>query len=314
MKKNIHEIVVKYILSHRITFTIIFILVGILFIFLFPCFLINDYFQLNNIYETSQIVATIYVIIGTVIAVWQYYISSRASILEMKTHDVEKAIDLAGIYKNEILSKFMVIRYVFEKSGILAVLSKIPEDKMIDFNNKELKQLWPESRSFEEMVHNKKFTDSIVEAMIIFNLIDDNIIKIDQVEEQILKNNDGQGSKKILRKDSISVKVEPLLNYFFNDYISCTLNNLEFFSMHFTHGIADETVVYQSLHQSYLTIIHYLYFAICKNNIEESSKYYTNAIKLYNIWRIRKKEKDEIVKNNNRAIPTYGTTISKDEL
>jgi hypothetical protein len=62
------------------------------------------------------------------------------------------------------------------------------------------------------------------------------------------------------------------------------LNNLEFFAMHFTHGTADDSVVYQSLHQSYIETIRLLYYDIAANNIPGESKLYTNTIELYNKW------------------------------
>ena len=68
--------------------------------------------------------------------------------------------------------------------------------------------------------------------------------------------------------------------------------------MYFTHGAADETVVYQSLHKTYLYIVKILYFDISINNTG-GQKLYSNVIELFNIWKERE------LKQNLQAIQ-YG--------
>lgn len=41
---------------------------------------------------------------------------------------------------------------------------------------------------------------------------------------------------------------------FMIDEVSGVLNNIEYFAMNFAHGVADDSVVYRSLHQSYIDI------------------------------------------------------------
>ena len=55
--------------------------------------------------------------------------------------------------------------------------------------------------------------------------------------------------------------------------------------MNFTSGLADESVVYQSLHQVYLSSVKLFHFEISMRNKEGSKdKYYCNIIELYNEW------------------------------
>lgn len=61
--------------------------------------------------------------------------------------------------------------------------------------------------------------------------------------------------------------------------------------MHFTHNIADDTVIYQSLHQTFLDITEFLYYNISRLNTDGCSKFYVNTIALHNKWRKRKTEK-----------------------
>lgn len=90
-----------------------------------------------------------------------------------------------------------------------------------------------------------------------------------------------------------------------------TLNNLEFFAMHFTHGTADESVVYQSLHQTYLDIVYVLYYNIAVLNELENSKYYTNIIELYKIWKKRDAEEKRKRADLARSHTMKGSVASK---
>ena len=72
----------------------------------------------------SQIVAAVYVVAGSVIAVWQYYISSKSEIIKNQTDKVQKAIDLSEYYKNEVLHPYSIIREVYSSAGIFGFLQK----------------------------------------------------------------------------------------------------------------------------------------------------------------------------------------------
>ena len=81
----------------------------------------------------------------------------------------------------------------------------------------------------------------------------------------------------------------------FNEIQIETLNSLEFFAMNFTSEVADETMVFQSLHQTYLNIVQLLYYQIAIRNTNVKDKYYTNIIALYHTWSARDLE------NENKA-------------
>lgn len=102
---------------------------------------------------------------------------------------------------------------------------------------------------------------------------------------------------------------ECLVSCFMNEVVAAILNNLEYFAMHFTHGTADETVVYQSLHQSYLDIVRALYLNISKENARANSKYYTNIIELYRIWSERAENTGEKLRELEQVVLKKGTTL-----
>ena len=72
------------------------------------------------------------------------------------------------------------------------------------------------------------------------------------------------------------------------DICSDILNSLEYFAMNFNTGVADETVVYESLNQTYILVVKYLYRTIAKLNKRAApTKYYTNVIDLFKKWSAR---------------------------
>lgn len=89
-----------------------------------------------------------------------------------------------------------------------------------------------------------------------------------------------------------SVKDSNYVSFLIND----TLNSMEAICMYFNYGVADESVVYQSLHQSFLATVKLLYVTIAERNLQGKDKYFTNIIQMYNRWneRYESKCKEEI--------------------
>ena len=78
------------------------------------------------------------------------------------------------------------------------------------------------------------------------------------------------------------------INTYYHNQLIALLNKLEYFAMTFNTNLADEKIVYPSLHQSFLKIVKYMYPHICNLNSGESAdKYYTQIIELYNLWKGR---------------------------
>ena len=64
-------------------------------------------------------------------------------------------------------------------------------------------------------------------------------------------------------------------------------NNLEAFAMAFNKGLADESVVYESVARSYCDIVEELYLYYCMQRSDKHSGEYDNTISLYKKWRKR---------------------------
>lgn len=237
--------------------------------------------KLESASYLSQIITNLFVICGVIIALWQYIIYSRREI-EQKDRElydidkarIQKAIDLSEYFKDNVLGNFGPLSHVFKKTKVLEIMNKIPKDKMCQFDLQELKLFL--NKDDLQAIINISDTKEFMNALYQICMTDEKwsvcLKELEVVEE-------GKIMKTVqLNKSTVLSK--------FNDLLESTLNNLEFFSMHFTHGTADESVVYQSLHNSFIRIVELVYCQMCLNNDGNSEvKYYTNTIELFSMWK-----------------------------
>ncbi|MCM1325871.1 MAG: hypothetical protein NC243_06635 [Lachnoclostridium sp.] len=248
-------------------------------------------------YYSTQIFCSIFVTGGVIIAVWQYYLASQANKKSMEIERVQKAIDLSEYYKDNILNNLPAIYYIFNQSGATSILESVKPSQYQNFDKKELDSLFTlaQIKELKNIQDSEAFLQHILEANEIFNLnLHFNI-------KPVFVKQDGNSQA------TIQISSKSICTEFMSNLINKTLNNLEYFALHFKHHTADESVVYQSLHQTYLQMITYLYYYIANSNTDPSNKLYTNVIWLYNEWM---KEKEKQNKNHilsDTALPRSGT-------
>lgn len=266
---------IEFILKRRKAFTLMLIGIGLVGIFIPSYFFIRSNKEIQNSIETvyylSQIIASIFVITGVVIAGWQYYLTSRAELSKLQLEKVQKSIELASFYKDNVLNKYRAIKYVYNETGIMDILHKIKRDEMKKFDIFEMERLLSESdiKKLKEIEESDEFIKSILEANMMFNL------HLRIVKKAEFSDEDGKG---------YVIDRRPILIGFFSDLLSDLMNNMELFAMYYTHKAADDSVVFQSLHQTYLEIVQALYYQISKMNDAKKGEYYTNITELYHDW------------------------------
>lgn len=257
---------------------------------------------MENVYFISQIVASVFVIIGSVIAGWQYILTASAERNKIEKDNIQKAINLSEYYKDNILNQYAIIKFVFKEIGIFDIIKEFDIKKMRDFDAFESKNIiTPEQRKRIEAINkSSKLIKAVIEMEIIFGM-----------DLHIKKFTDIRYSE---NENTIEVKIvnaEAIYREFTNNIVSCVLNNLEFFALHFTHGVADESVIYQSLHQSYLELCQMLYYEISSMNEEGCHNYYTNIVDLYNKWYKRSEDIENDLAYNRRKSVDRGTVAKK---
>lgn len=243
----------------------------------------------------SQILAAVSVIAGAIIAVWQYYIFSKSEIIKIETEKVKNAIDLSEYYKNEVLQLYSIVILVYKHSGIFDFVQK-EKNKMKNFDLEELHEIFTpqELKELLSKYGSKQFVEKVAETNEVFNLQLNGCYSTETISDD--------GEKCI----SINVEIDKALNNFFANYVTTLLNNIEQFAMYFTHNVADESVVYQSLYPTYIEMCRTLYYDISKCSKPGSAKLYRNLQSLYSIWVEKSNKTKEQIKQqevNNGTIP-----------
>ena len=306
-KKTLYRAVVKYVLDHRPVFTFIFILLYVLTTVCIWLFIPSENAKknLDSLVKAAQVSSFLFIVISSIIAVWQYHISCKQVIIKNDTEKVQKSIELMEYYKDNVLDKSATIKFIFNNSNITKITEKINKCKIRDFNMTEVEDLL--SKNDIEAI--KKIEDGDGYFLSILMANEAYSLNLPGIQYDFIHNKDDNSTVEINK-----VNKKKVINAFLSNYISKTLNNLELFSMYFTHNIADESVIYQSAHQTFIEIAELLYYNIAKNNTLDCSTYYTNLIELYRIWKNRQLEQKKVITNQKRDSIVKGTTVSNLEL
>lgn len=256
---------------------------------------------IETAYYVSQIASSLFVSGGVIVAVWQYYLSRKSTKIDLELSQVQRAIDLSEYYKDNILIYLPAIKYVFDQSGATKILDTIHTESMQRFDKAELERLLTPNqiKGLQQLQKSSDFLKAVLEANDIYNL------KMNirgEEEEQIVAGK----KKRVLKIDSTSVSIA-----FMSNLINRVLNNMEYFALHFRHFTADETVVYQSLHQTYIKFMPYFYYYIARANENSTDKLYTNVIWLYGSWKSKSISKNEEHAENADSLIDVGTTVSR---
>lgn len=254
---------------------------------------LTDKKALENVYYMTQILASMAVIFSALIAVWQYSLTAKAERNKFDNDKIQSAIELAEYYKDNILNRYAFLKEVFDKNGISSYLRNIEVEKMVDFDADELRIIMPQEQveKIKRILSSTDFNKSVIE------IVQKRGIEYNTEIERIIE----EKEEELDQKDNEIIRI-----YFLNEIVNKTLNNVEYFAMNFTHNISSEIVVYSSLSATYIDMIQILYYNIAKNNCNDENRYFTNAIKLFDIWKNRKLEKRKGLRELKRKSIEYG--------
>ena len=309
--------VLLFLISKKIVISVFVVIVFLSISFAGPLLLnslITDkqctYIEVS--YYISQILSALFVILGVVIALLQYVASTYDSqamreremelhekeIIDLEKDRVQKAIDLSEYYKDNILHKIFIIDSVYKDMKITDILSKIKISDMKEFDRHELNDLLkPEAiNNISMIMQNSNFIPTLIKNSQIYGFAENGYKVVDVV------NSEGVVEKRVECDETILIRE-------YSNILCNALNNAEYFAMNFTHNTADETVVYQSLHKTYLRFMRTVYYDIAINNEKGEEKLYTNAIKLFNLWKDREEETKKEAIEYSRENVHYGTTV-----
>lgn len=289
--------------------------------------LLNEVEIITSIITCLAGVATcatiIFLIIQSKLLKKQLNYSESEFITATEYKEREKAIELAMIYGTQIMDNMTQLTILFNLLGIEKIISKkLKTSHLKEFDIHELAELLTEG---EVTKIRKKLKDVGFEAVYNCKNAVHKMSKEESSDRVLLMNLDSikQKEKSIAQLiDSSKYDEHEVAHlelyykisdsyYINNQLIYGTLNQLEAFSMYFNNGVADEEVVYQSLHQSFFATVKLLYIEIASKNQTGKDKYYTNIIQLYNRWneRYEKEVKKEV--QLAREVPINPKKIKK---
>lgn len=238
----------------------------------------------------AQIISAVFVAIGVFVALLQYYLVTRSETIKTDADRIEKAIKLAEFYKDEVLEYYAPIRAVYQKVGIYDRLQK-EKKKMKELDGEEMNEIFSEA----EIAEIKSTLNSKELVREIADLYEQHNLKICGCESHIIDEADGK------KRKEISIDPQKVLSDFHTNYVSRLLNNVEYFAMYFTHNVADESVVYQSLYPTYIELCRTLYFDIARCSPNGSPKLYRNLQGLYDIWLVKSQSKKEKIAEHEHS-------------
>lgn len=249
------------------------------------CFLTNPTF-----WQTVGSIATAGALIFTM---WQNRYIKAQTAAAIKSYEYncgwqekEKAAELAKFYADQMMPK---IAYINAISAVYRdLLVDIKDDEMSRFTLSELQSLT--SKNIYEQIYDRIQKCGIERFQLARTFLPSNM------------------KAEFVKSEDVSTTLYAMEFAFVSSQL---LNELEYFSMCFTSGVADETIVYQSLHQTFFSTIKMLYYKIAAPNDVTKDKYYTHTIKLYKLWRDRDKQNERKQIEAEEQMTTVHTAIKK---
>lgn len=216
----------------------------------------------------------------------------------------EAACDLARYYAHDIIQRYDFVSYTFNRSKKEERIKELfPYDRLKEFNYKEMTSILLEQGHDPAQILLE--LDQI-DPRILYQGIIRNASSVE--ERHSLSDEYTKVTKDASGKQVVEIVHQDMLWLAFNNEIVMLLNDLEWFAMSCRYGLADEEMLYQSLHLTFLSSVWLLYQFICLNNRENEDKLFTNVIWLFNTWagRLRtiQKEAQEQSKKITQEIET----------
>lgn len=198
----------------------------------------------------------------------------------------DAACSLAKYYANNIIPRINYIVGVFASSGFDEKVHKaFPLEVIKEFNYNEAVTIAKEEKEVLQLATELLNMDPRAiysEKIRTAKTVDE---RHTLAKEYTVWKKDESGTK-----STVSIIHTDILQDELMTTVQDLLNDLEWFSMNFHYNLADEQLLYQSLHQSFISNVWllYLYIALC--NKPGSGKFYTNTIWLFLLWRDRLRE------------------------
>lgn len=244
----------------------------------------------------------------------------------------EHSIELARLFADEIVPQSAYITDVIRCSKtMMEVAAKVSHNETSRFDSDEYREIIGESpertlRKFEDEILRETPLNDLIAARLQLRFTKpseslpippfrakgaDKGEDAHDSEEDAVDSMDSQQAEK---NQAPSLDRQIALKEFWQ--VSNTLlNRLEHFSMALNSEVADDEILYQSLHQIFFSIVSSLYVSICHaNNGDPVDKYFTHVTDLYNRWMNRHSEEKKMLKDVEAEIHSKYEQKKKEQL
>ena len=210
-----------------------------------------------------------------VVAVLSFLIAYSTYLYQRKWNRKQKAHQISVWYGKVAIPKSRYIKRIFQKIGVSTYANKFTEIR--HFTSNELKNNLEKADCTEEEFISK--FELITEELL------DDAYRHSGCGEDIHKSH-------TLLKEALDANGK--LEYaVFNRFIIDFLNELETVALQINCNIAEGSLIYPILHQSFLWGIKSWYFFIAKENQFDHNRFYPNVIALYLSWDAKAKEDED---------------------
>ena len=205
----------------------------------------------------------------------------------------EVACKLARFYAEKIINRYDYIIRIFIRAGLSEEIKAwFPMKNIFSFNEIEMRELIEKANVKCEEVEEKMEN---IAPDVIFKTRMDCCDTYDERHAMLKTYAVGYDIADLNRDNAIEVQGALVQRHFIKEVMNY-LNDMEWFAMNCMSGVADDELLFQSIHQTYLSSIWFLYYYICRNNAgAPEDKYFTNVIFLFRKW---KNKVDKLRKEN----------------
>lgn len=207
----------------------------------------------------------------------------------------DTANNLAAHYNSVILEKEKYISSVYNRAELFHVIKNtISLNEMEEFDRDELNKIL-DDKKIDFYSFKRRITE--IDPVIILNckiILTGNAAERESTYSGFVVTDGITGEQRVQNAS--------ILYMDFNQQIDDLLNQLEWFAMNCHYGLADETILFQPLHQSFLAMVWMLYPTICMKNDKTKGMFYTNVIWLFLKWRNRVGQIVEAAERKRRVL------------
>ena len=224
----------------------------------------------------------------------------------------EKSIELAELFANEIVPKSSYVTAIVHCSDAFsAVAKRIRQSEITQFTSEEFISIIGKSpkdaiEEIGEDFREESAREKILRARFEFHLSrPERAYPMPTPPDQESDKSDSDVATS--EGDSAGEQYwEMFAIMSFREFTTTSnhlLNCLEHFCMALNSGVADDEILYPSLHQVFFSIVDSLYLFICNaNSGNPTDRYYTHVVKLYQKWTKRHQLDQLLMKETEKEI------------